>query len=190
MTAKKQIRKYYLKRFICWLMIVGVLSVICAVYHSSPSARFHPLISAALIAIIAIWLMPAFELTKFIRERSFSGEIIGTKVYSKLYMNNAIERKVGRRAFVKMEIKCDDGNIIKFEQMLPQDEANAVPYRLGDRVYHIKGAMHICRFPRGDTETKYDPISVVCPICGACNILGSVKCAFCETELPWDPLNK
>ena len=190
MNEKKRIRNYYLKKFIGWFVIVSVLSVICAVYHGSPSARFHPLISAVIIAIIALMLAPGFELTKYIREGSFSGEIIGMKVYSKRYMNNAIEKKVERRAFVLMEVKCDNGKVIKFDQMLPKDEANTVPYRVGDRVYHIRGAMHVCRFPRGDTEKKYDPVSVVCPICGACNTLGSEKCAFCEIELPRDPKEK
>ncbi len=190
MDAKRHIRKYYLKKFIGWFIIVAALSVICAFYHISPNARFHPLISVAIIAIIALMLAPGFELTKYIREGSFSGEIIGMKVYSKRYMNNAIEKKVERRAFAQMKVKCDGGKVINFEQMLPQDDANTVPYRIGDRVYHLRGAMHVCRFPRGDTEKKYDPVSVVCPICGACNTLGSEKCAFCEIELPRDPKEK
>jgi hypothetical protein len=94
------------------------------------------------------------------------------------------------RIFVEMTVECDDGTTIAHEEMLSSALSKAIPYREGDRVYHIKGAKYTCRFPRNDTAKKYDPISVICPICGALHPLGTTFCSFCENDLPWDPLLK
>lgn len=190
MNIARKIRKPYIRKFIIWLLTVSVLALICIAYHSSPNARFPPLFSAGLIAIISILHFFSLGIPKYLCNRGFSGRIVDMRVYSKLYMKSALGKNASRRTFVAMKIECDDGKAVKYEQMLPESDTNAIPYRVGDRVMHIKGAPHVCRFPRGDTEIKYEPISVICPLCGAILPLGSKSCSFCETELPYDPAVK
>lgn len=190
MTTEQKIRKPYLKKLIIWILIVAALSAICMLYHSSPSARFHPLISAALIALFSVWILFAFEIPKYLRDRCFSGKIVEMSIKSRKFAQGAVDKSVDKRTVVTMKIECDCGKILSFEQTLPSHLTRAVPYRVGDRVLHLKGAPYTCRFPRNDTETVYDPISVICPICGALLPLGSKECSFCETELPRDHISE
>ncbi len=177
-------------KFAIWAIIVAVLGATCYFYHMSPTARFEPIVSIALIIFIALSLLSAFGLYKYFFDNSFSGKVVDIKTNTRYYKESAFDKKITTRTFVRMTVECDDGKRIFFEQMLPAHQARTVPYRTGDRVYHIKGAKYLCRFPRNDTEAKYEPLSVICPLCGAILQLGSKECAFCESELPYDPLIK
>ncbi len=190
MNTNNIIKKLILRKFVLWGIITAVLFAVCYFYHSKAETKFSPLISIALLILLSFITFNSLGIANYIRDKEFSGRITELKVISKRYMNNAIDRDVQKRTFVMMSIECDDGKTIKFEQMLPEHETRIIPYRVGDRVLHIKGAPNLCRFPRNDTETKYDPISVICPICGACLPLGTKDCPFCEIALPWDPAVK
>ncbi len=190
MNAKNKIMKPIILRFAVWGVITIILLGVCFSYHSNSETRFSPIISVALVIILSYIMLNSLGLVAYLLNKGFAGEIVEMNVISKRYMRSALDKSVEKRTFVIMTIKCDNGKTIKFEEMLPKHLTRIIPYRKGDRVLHIKGAPHLCRFPRNDTETKYDPISVICPICGACLPLGSKECSFCETELPWDPDNK
>ncbi len=187
MDIEQKIRKPYMSKLAIWAVIVAALFVTCYFYHQYSGTEFSPVVSVALILLISFIAFNAMGLLAYFTDKSFSGKIVNIKVDVRLYKESALDRKISRRTYIGMTVECDDGKSIFFEQMLPAHLTNKNPYREGDRVYHIKGAKHTCRFPRDDKEKKYDPVSVICPICGAILPLGSNVCVFCENDLPWDP---
>ncbi len=190
MDIEQKIRKPFMRKLAIWFVIVTALGVICYFYHTSPTARFEPIISVVLILLISAYIFCSFGIFGYLCDKSFSGRIADMKVKSKPYMSSAFDKKLTVRTFVGLTIEADDGKSFYFEQMLPAHQTRAVPYQVGDRVYHIKGAKHLCRFPRNDTDKKYEPVSVICPLCGAILPLGSKTCSFCENDLPYDPIIK
>ncbi|MBQ2716167.1 MAG: hypothetical protein IJF21_05145 [Clostridia bacterium] len=187
MTTEEKIKKPYIKRLALWAILTASLFVTCYFYYKYSETEFSPVGSVALIALISFIAFNSMGLLSYLTDKSFSGTVVHVKIDIRLFKESTLDRKIEKRAFIGMTIDCDDGKSIFFEQMLPNHLTNKNPYCVGDRVYHIKGAKHTCRFPRGDTEKKYDPVSVICPVCGAILPLGSKVCAFCENDLPWDP---
>ncbi len=187
MSIEQRIRKPYMTKLVLWFAAAAALGLICYFYHARPEAKFPVtgsiVISLAILALIFYYL----DLRKYFFDKQFSGEIIEMDVRSDSYMPTMFIPHLYVRTFVLMTVKCDDGRTVTYDQVLPEYLSRKVPFRVGDRVYHIKGSLHTCRFPRGDTETVYDPVSVICPICGAINTLGSKDCSFCNCELPYDP---
>lgn len=170
-----------------WSAAVIMLCLICVLYHKSPYAQFEPVVTVALIILISFILFTALGLLGYFTDNSFSGEIVDIKVDVRYHKESAFDRHITTRTYVGMTVECDDGKAIYFEQMLPAHLGNKIPYQVGDRIYHIKGAKNTCRFPRNDTVKEYEPISVICPICGALHPLGTKTCSFCENDLPYDP---
>ena len=190
MDIVQKIRKPYMRKLAIWFMIVAVLGAICYFYHASPTARFEPIVSVVLLLFVSVFLLSSFGLIKYFFDKSFSGVIVDLKPEIRYYKESAFDKKITTRTFVGMTIECDNGKRIFFEQMLPDHLTKKIPYRINDRVYHIKGAKNLCRFPRNDTDKEYEPVSVICPICGAILSLGSKACSFCGSELPFDPIVK
>lgn len=190
MDIEQKIRKPYMVKLAIWFVIVLVLGVICYFYHASPTARFEPIVSVVILIFVSIFLLSSLGIIKYFFDKAFSGVIVDLKPEIRYYKDSVFDRKITTRTFVGMTVECDGGKRIFFEQMLPAHLTKKIPYRVGDRVYHIKGAKHLCRFPRNDTETKYEPVSVICPICGAILPLGSKECSFCGSDLPYDPTVK
>ena len=187
MTIEEKVRKPHIIRFAIWLLIVAVISTIAICYHKFIDTQFAPAASAACIIFIAAFVFYLFGLGKYFTDKSFSGKIVHYKADSRVFKMSAFERRIETRLFVEMTVECDDGTTIYHEEMLSSALSKKIPYREGDRVYHIKGAKYTCRFPRNDTGKQYDPVSIICPLCGAVNNTGTNTCAFCENDLPWDP---
>ena len=183
----KKIRRPYAIKLVIWVIFNLLLCYICYRYHTSADSEFSPIVSISLMIFISIILFCSLGIQKYIFDKSFSGKIVDLKVDTKSVMLSAFERKTVTRSIVAMTVECDDGHREYLEEMLPAHLTRKIPYKVGDRVYHIRGSKHTCRFPRNDTEKKYEPISVICPICGAINTLGSAECNFCEHPLPYDP---
>lgn len=190
MTIEEKIKKPFMIRFTIWAIITALLLAVCYFYHKHSGTEFSPVVSLALIIMVSFIIFNSIGLLSYFTDKNFSGKITHIKIDVRLFKDSSFDRKISRRTYVGMTIECDDGKSIFFEQILPAHMTNKNPYREGDRVYHIKGAKHTCRFPRGDTEKKYEPISVICPLCGAILPLGSKTCSFCDNELPWDPVIK
>ena len=190
MNIEEKIKKPFMIRLTIWAILTAALFVTCYFYHSYSNTEFSPVVSLSLILLISFITFNSMGLLAYFTDKSFSGKIVHIKIDVRLYMESALNRKISKRVFVGMTVECDNGKSIFFEQMLPEHLSSKNPYREGDRIYHIKGAKHTCRFPRGDTEKKYEPVSVICPLCGAILPLGSKVCSFCENDLPWDPLLK
>jgi hypothetical protein len=177
-------------RLVIWALLIAVISVGAYCYHRFVDTHFAPAASAACVMFIAAWTFYLFGLWDYFTDKSFSGKIIHYKAECRIHKISAFERRIETRLFVEMTVECDDGTTTVHEEMLSSALSKKIPYRVGDRVYHIKGAKYTCRFPRNDTEQKYEPISVICPLCGAVNTLGTKTCTFCENELSYDPLIK
>ncbi len=190
MTIEQKVKKPYIKRFAVWLAIVAALSTVAYFYHRSPNARFEPVVTVSLLIFIVIGIFWGLGIQKYLFDKSFSGVVTNVKASSKLEMPSALERKIIVRTVVEMTVECDDGRSILHEERLPPHMAKKIPYRAGDRVYHIKGAKHTCRFPRNDTKKTYERRTVICPLCGAVMPLGNKECSFCNNELPYDPAVK
>jgi hypothetical protein len=190
MTIEEKVKKLYMKKLTIWAIITAVLFAICFIYHKISDTDFAPVVSVSLIMLISFIVFNSMGLLSYFTDKSFSGTITHIKIDVRLYKESAFDKKIEKRIYVGMTIECDDGKAIFFEQMLPIHLTNTNPYREGDRVYHIKGAKYTCRFPRNDTVKQYDPISIICPLCGAVNDLGTHTCVFCENDLPWDPQTK
>ncbi len=187
MTIEEKVKKPHMKRLAVWSAIVAALCCIAFCYHSFFETHFAPAASVAGIIIIAAFTFYFLGLWDYFTDKSFSGKILHYKADCRIFKISAFERRMETRIFVEMTVECDDGTTIAHEEMLSSALSKAIPYREGDRVYHMKGAKYTCRFPRNDTAKKYDPISVICPICGALHPLGTTFCSFCENDLPWDP---
>ena len=190
MKAEEKIRKPYKKKLVIWAILNAFLFVVCYFYHRYSGTDFSPVVSVSLILLISFISFSSLGLLAYFTDKSFSGSVTNIKVDVRLYKESAMDKKIEKRVYIGMTVECDDGKSIFFEQMLPNHLTNKNPYREGDRVYHIKGAKYTCRFPRNDTETKYEPVSVICPICGAIHSLGTTLCSFCENDLPRDPTIK
>lgn len=190
MTVEEKIKKPFMRRLAIWSILTAALFVICYFYHSYSGTDFSPVVSVALILSVSFVVFNSLGLLAYFTDKSFSGKIVHIKVDVRLYKESALDRKIEKRTFVGMSVECDNGRSLFHEEMMPPHLTTKIPYREGDRVYHIKGAKHVCRFPRNDTETIYEPVSVICPICGAIHSLGTKACSFCENDLPWDPLVK
>ncbi len=190
MTIEQKVRGPYIKKLTVWLIIVAILSAVAFLYHLSGSAAFEPIVTAALIAVIAAIIFYAMNLGNYFFDKSFSGEIVSIKTSVRRIWPSAFERRSVTRVVLEISVSNDNGKAEYFEEILPAAITGKIPYAVGDRVYHIKGAKHTCRFPRNDTEKKYAPISVICPICGAIMSLGKEECDFCGSDLPWDPAVK
>jgi hypothetical protein len=190
MTIEEKVRKPHMKRLIIWIILILTVSTIAICYHTLTDTQFAPAASAAGIIFIAAWTFYLFGLWDYFNDKSFAGKVIHCKEECRMYKISAFERRIETRLFVTMTVECDDGTTTVHEEMLSSALSKKIPYREGDRVYHIKGAKYTCRFPRNDTEKKYEPISVICPLCGAVNTLGTKTCTFCENDLSYDPLIK
>ena len=190
MTVEEKIKRPYTLRMTLWAILTAAAFAVCFIYHKYSGTDLPPVASVALITMISFIAFSSMGLLHYVTDKSFSGEIVHVKLEVRLFKESTTDRRIEKRVFVGMTVQCDDGKSIFFEQMLPNHLSGKNPYREGDRVYHIKGSKHTCRFPRGDTEKKYDPVSVICPVCGAIHPLGSGACSFCESDLPWDPLTK
>jgi hypothetical protein len=190
MSIEEKIKKPFMIRLTVWAILTAILFVTCYFYHKYSGTDFSPVVSSTLILLISFIAFNSMGLLSYFTDKSFSGTVVHIKIDVRLYKESALDKKIEKRTYVGMTVECDDGKSIFFEQILPAHLTNKIPYREGDRVYHIKGAKHTCRFPRGDTEKKYEPISVICPLCGAILPLGSKECSFCENDLPYDPLIK
>lgn len=187
MTIEKKIKKPFMKRLAVWAILTAVILAASYFYHKYSSTELPPVASVAIILLVSFITFNSMGLLAYFTDKSFSGTIVHIKIDIRLFKESAFDKKIEKRAFIGMTVECDNGENIFFEQMLPNHLTNKNPYREGDRVYHIKGAKHTCRFPRNDTQKQYDPISVICPICGAILPLGTNVCSFCENDLPWDP---
>ena len=187
MSAEGKIKKPFMIRLTIWAIITAVLFATCYIYHKYSGTDFAPVATIALCLLVSFIIFNSMGLVSYFTDKGFSGTVVHIKIDVRLFKESAFDRKIEKRVFVGMTVECDDGKSIFFEQMLPNHLSNKNPYRVGDRIYHIKGAKHTCRFPRGDTEKKYEPVSVICPICGAILPLASKVCSFCENDLPWDP---
>ena len=187
MTIEEKVKKPHMMRLAVWTVIITALCCTAFCYHSFFEAHFAPAASVAGIVIIAAITFYFMGLWDYFTDKSFTGKILRYHAAVRLYKVSAFERRMETRIFVEMTVECDDGTTIAHEEMLSSALSKAIPYREGDRVYHIKGAKYTCRFPRNDTAKKYDPVSVICPICGALHPLGTTFCSFCENDLPWDP---
>lgn len=190
MTIEEKIKKTYTRRLVLWSVFSVLLLIAAYFYHRYSGTDFSPTVSIALIIIISFIAFNSLGLLSYFTDKSFSGKIVHIKVEVRLFKESAYDRKIEKRSYVGITVECDDGNSIFYEEMMPAHLTNAIPYREGDRVYHIKGAKHLCRFPRGDTEKKYEQVSIICPVCGAIVHLGTKTCTFCENDLPYDPLIK
>ncbi len=187
MTIEQKIKKPYMIKLAVWIAASVVFGLVCFLYHSRPESKF-PITGSAVISLLVLALIFYYlDLRKYFFDKQFSGEIIEMNVRSDSYMPTMFIPHIYVRTFVLMTVKCDNGYTVTYDQVLPEQLSRKVPFRVGDRVYHIKGSHHTCRFPRNDTEKVYEPISVICPVCGAINTLGTKECAFCNTELPHDP---
>ena len=187
MTVENKIKTPYMRKVALWAIVTAALFAVCYIYHKFSGTDFSPVVSVSLILMISFIIFNSLGLLSYFTDKSFSGKVAHVKLDVRLYKESALDKKIEKRIYVGMTVECDDGKSIFFEQMLPNHLTNKNPYREGDRIYHIKGAKYTCRFPRNDTETKYEPVSVVCPICGAIHSLGTKFCSFCENDLPWDP---
>lgn len=187
MTVEEKVKKPYMIRLTVWAVFVGILCTVAFCYHYFAKPHFAPAASVACIVIIAAGIFYFSGLWDYFTDKSFSGTIMKYNAECRIFKVSAFERRLETRIFVTMTVECDDGTTIYHEEVLSRDLSKSIPYREGDRVYHIKGAKYTCRFPRNDTAKKYDPISVICPLCGALHPLGTVTCSFCENDLPYDP---
>ncbi len=178
------IRKRYIKRLLIWISLIAFLSAICIVYHSLPVTKTDPAVSVAIIMVISACLFPIFKLNEYLLDKPFAGKIINAKINCKSEMPFALERKIITRTYVEMVVECDNGYRVFHEELIANKASSKNPYAVGDRVYHIKGSKHTCRF-RDDTG-----ISNICPICGAIMSLDEKDCSFCNIELPHDPAFK
>jgi hypothetical protein len=190
MTVEEKIKKPYTIRLTVWGILTAAAFAACFVYHKYSGTDFSPIASVALIITMSFIAFASMGLLSYVSDKSFSGTVVDVKLDVRLFKESAFERRIEKRVFVGMTVQCDSGECIFFEQMLPDHLSSKNPYRVGDRVYHVKGAKYTCRFPREDTEKRYEPVSVICPACGAIHPLGSKSCSFCENDLPWDPLLK
>ena len=190
MTIEEKVRKPHVRRLAVWVILVLIICAIAICYHAFTDTHFAPAASAACVIFIAAFMFYLFGLWDYFTDKSFSGKIIHYKSDCRIHKISAFERRMETRLFVEMTVECDDGTTTVHEEMLSGALSKTIPYRDGDRVYHIKGAKYTCRFPRNDTEQKYEPISVICPLCGALHTLGTKTCTFCENDLPYDPLIK
>lgn len=190
MAIESVIRKRYMRKLALCLLIILALCLVCYAYHSSGKAKFEPVVTLSLLAVISFILLSSFGLIKYFFDKSFSGRITVLKPEIRYYKESAFERKITTRTYLGMTVECDNGRTVFFEEILLPHFTTKIPFKEGDRVYHIKGAKHLCRFPRNDTEMKYKPVSVICPVCGALHPLGTLTCNYCENELPYDPLEK
>lgn len=190
MTIEEKVRKPHMVRLGVWSAIILAISFVGVCYHLFTDTEFAPAATATAIVIVAAITFYFMGLWDYFTDKSFSGRILRYKAAVRLYKISAFERRMETRIFVEMTVECDDGTTIAHEEMLSAALSKQIPYREGDRVYHIKGAKYTCRFPRNDTVKKYDPISVICPICGAVHPLGTKFCQFCENDLPYDPMIK
>jgi len=187
MTVEEKIKKPFVKKLIIWSIFTAVLFIIGYIYHKYSGTDFSPVVSVALILLISFIAFNCLGLLSYFTDKSFSGKIVHIKVDVRLYKESSFDKKIEKRIYVGMTVECDNGQSVFHEEMMPPHLTTKIPYREGDRVYHIKGAKHCCRFPRNDTETVYEPVSVICPICGAILSLGTKVCSFCENDLPYDP---
>ena len=190
MSVEEKVRKPHIIHLIIWTIFVAIISVIAICYHKFVDTQFAPAATAACVIFIAAFAFYLFGLWDYFTDKSFSGKILHYKADCRVYKISAFERRMETRIFVEMTVECDDGTCTVHEEMLSGALSKKIPYREGDRVYHIKGAKYTCRFPRNDTEQKYEPISVICPLCGALHTLGTKTCTFCENDLPYDPILK
>ena len=190
MTIEEKVRKPHMIRLAIWGSLVAVISAIAICYHQFIDTQFAPAASAACVIFISAFTFYLFGLWEYFTDKSFSGTIVHYKAECRIFKISAFERRMETRLFVEMTVECDNGTTTVHEEMLSSALSKNIPYREGDRVYHIKGAKYTCRFPRNDTVKQYDPISIICPLCGAVNDLGTHTCVFCENDLPWDPQAK
>lgn len=187
MTVEEKVKKPHIRKFIIWTSIISAVSLIAFCYHSYFKPHFAPAATAACVILIAAATFYFMGLWDYFTDKSFTGTIKSYKATCRIFKVSAFERRMETRIFVEMTVERDDGTTFYHEEMLSSALSKSIPYREGDRIYHIKGAKYTCRFPRNDTVKKYDPISVICPICGALHPLGTTFCSFCENDLPWDP---
>ena len=190
MKAEEKIKQPYKRKLIIWASLNAILFAVCYFYHAYSGTDFSPVVSVSLILLISFISFSSLGLLEYFTDKSFSGKIIHYKAECRIHKISAFERRMETRLFVEMTVECDDGTTTMHEEMLSGALSKKIPYRDGDRVYHIKGAKYTCRFPRNDTEQKYEPISVICPLCGAILPLGTKTCSFCDNDLPYDPLIK
>ena len=190
MTIEEKVRIPHVRRIVIWSLLILAISAVGVCYHHFTDTQFAPAATAACIVFIAAAAFYFMGIWDYCTDKSFSGKILQYKAVCRIHKISAFERRMETRIFVEMTVECDDGTTIAHEEMLSAALSKQIPYREGDRVYHIKGAKYTCRFPRNDTVKKYDPISVICPICGAVHPLGTKFCAFCENDLPYDPMIK
>lgn len=188
MTAEQKIKKSYSVKFALWLACTGALALIGYMYHSSPSTKSEPTVTAAVLMLISAALFPLFGLHKFIFDKAFSGTVVNMKIESKQEMPHALERRFKTFHYACMTVECDNGKIYYHEEQLKDDLVKVKVYQPGDRVYHIKGAKHTCLFPKdGDAHRR---VSVICPLCGAHMKSSEAECSYCSNELPYDPAIK
>ena len=190
MTIEEKVKQPHIKKFIIWITIISAISLTAFCYHRFFKPHFSPAATVSCVILIAAAAFYFMGLWDYFTDKSFSGKIIHYKAECRIHKISAFERRMETRLFVEMTVECDDGTTTVHEEMLSGALSKKIPYRDGDRVYHIKGAKYTCRFPRNDTEQKYEPISVICPLCGALHTLGTKTCTFCENDLPYDPLIK
>ena len=187
MTIEEKVRKPHMIRLAIWGSLVAVISAIAICYHQFIDTQFAPAASAACVIFISAFTFYLFGLWEYFTDKSFSGKIVHYKAECRIFKISAFERRMETRLFVEMTVECDNGTTTVHEEMLSSALSKKIPYREGDRVYHIKGAKYTCRFPRNDTDKQYEPLSVICPLCGALHTLGTQTCTFCENDLPYDP---
>ncbi len=190
MTVEQKLKKPYMIKSAIWVSACIVLALSAFFYHSRPESKFPVTGSIAICLFLLALIFWRLGLSKYFFDKSFSGTIVSINIHSEWHMPHTFIPHMYRRTFVLMTVRCDNGKEVVHDQILPEHLSRKTPFQVGDRVYHIKGSLHTCRFPRNDTETLYDPVSVICPICGAVNTLGIYNCAFCKSQLPIDPVSE
>ncbi len=163
-----------------WALSTLVLGALLLMFGDEAFEVVHP--TVRIVVYIFLLLIPAFvtRIPFVLFDRSWRGTI--TKIHSEMgaYSDEGcLSRMHDFRTKLKIEadIKLTSGRVVRKTVYLGKPDAKAFEkIRVGDTVYHVKGAKYL-------QHVSSSHRTATCVICGKENSLSNQRCDICDHSL-------